>query len=796
MSETRQPVKIFLASSMTLEERHEVPKLILELNKILHGVQIEPVLCDYDAPSGDYGGQRFQDHFNQLLQGCDLALVIFYSKAGDFTLEEMRLARAVCQKTFVYFKTGFIPQTRAENASLDKVFEVKDHLAAGNDLVYKEFVTLAEFRDLFKTDLQLFAKEKNWGSPPTAPTQALPRRLFSWVLWEGIFFTGRVPELQRMDEELARPGAFLTLVGAGGFGKTSLATQYFLRHTERHPHVVWLFCDGGIRQALLSDSTLQEHFIRKEEQTLSDDARWEIITKRLCALPGHPLLVLDNADGIGEKNHPDHEAVRSLRQRLPNWSILATLRLAKKGLQTAEMTTLSVGRLSDEDARAVFFDACPAADRASDDALLLQLFQAVGGHALLIELLAKNFQKVLEDDLPHYDLAAFCADLKKNGILDLSKKRSVAVAWHETEGRLDEILDRLYDFEQLDEAQQDLLGPIALLPARPTRVAHLRRLFGIDPDDDASIQVFTEALDQLCRRGWLQFVEPAGQELPAYGLLPVMAELTRRKIAPTVERCEGVITRLRTIIQTENLSQAKNFLEYTQTVVAHVQHLDTVEVAYLSGWTSNKYAELGQIPNAQRFRLSSKVILERLLAANPDAEGLQRDLAVSFSKLGDLASDQGRPEEARRLFEQYNAISEKLAAANPDAEGLQRELAVSFSKLGDLARQQGRPEEARRLFEQDLAISQKLAAANPDAEGLQRDLAVSWVKLGDLENQVGHSEAARNCWQQGLTLLETRLTINPGSADLQRLVQRTQERLGQKSSSKSWLARLRQWLGL
>jgi len=767
MHKSLSHIKIFLASSMALEERKEFPALVLQIQKLLDGMFLEPVLCEFDSPSGDFGGRRFQDHFNQLLDGCQIALVIFYDKAGEFTIEELQRARQSCRKTFVYFKTGFRPTNRAENSALDKVFELKESFTPGADLIYGEFTTIADFRDLFKTDLQKYLKDEKASISPTV--SALPRRLFSHPLWDRRFFTGRIQELDDLAMYFREPGNYLGLIGAGGIGKTSLATQYLLRNEGRHNHVVWVYCAEGARQALLSDAVLRQHFISQEEQQLPDDQRLLLLTDRLAALPGHPLLVLDNADGIGEKDHPDRQTALLLRQRLPNWSILATLRLTKNGLQSADLPTLPVGKLKEDDARKLFFDACPAAQEVPED-LLLGLIQTTGGHALLVELLAKNYQKVLDDDLPGYDFAAYCHDLEQNGVLDLTKKRSVEVAWRETEGRIDQILDQLYDFAHIDadEPAKNLLALLALLPPQPIRVAHLRRIFGVDPDEDSTVQEFTETLDRLCRRGWLLFVERSNTEPPAYGLLPILAELTRRKIVPKTEGIEGLVDRLTTLLRTEKLGIAKTFLGYAQSVVNAVENLDTANVANLAIWSGDRLKEMGEMPAAKNMYEASLKIHEKLVAATPGTENLQRQLAVVISRLGGIALALGNSNEAREHFEKYHKIIHTLATANPDLQRLQRDLAISYSKLGDVAIHNGQTNEAQKHFQNASAILAGLVHANPDADYLQQELAISFGRLGDMALNLGNLEEATKYLTTVHGINQAFFQANPNSEDLQR----------------------------
>ena len=59
------------------------------------------------------------------------------------------------------------------------------------------------------------------------------------------------------------------------------------------------------------------------------------------------------------------------------------------------------------------------------------------------------------------------------------------------------------------------------------------------------------------------------------------------------------------------------------------------------------------------------------------------------------------------------AIRERLAAADPGNAAAQRDLSVSYNKLGDLMVRVGNGPEAERLFRDSLAITERLAAADP-----------------------------------------------------------------------------------
>ena len=68
-----------------------------------------------------------------------------------------------------------------------------------------------------------------------------------------------------------------------------------------------------------------------------------------------------------------------------------------------------------------------------------------------------------------------------------------------------------------------------------------------------------------------------------------------------------------------------------------------------------------------------------------------------------------RARTAREAFAKALAISERLAAAEPDRADYQRDLSVSYNKMGDLFSALGQGEAAREAFAKALAIAERLA---------------------------------------------------------------------------------------
>ncbi len=123
---------------------------------------------------------------------------------------------------------------------------------------------------------------------------------------------------------------------------------------------------------------------------------------------------------------------------------------------------------------------------------------------------------------------------------------------------------------------------------------------------------------------------------------------------------------------------------------------------------------LGLGPQALGHHRQLLAIAERLAATDPTNAGFQRDLSVSYNKLGDLMVGLDNGAEAERFFRDGLAIAERLAATDPTNAGFQRDLSVSYNKLGDPARNAGRVEDAIGLFETSLGTWRCLAEASAE----------------------------------------------------------------------------------
>src|SRR5260370_4864213 len=82
-------------------------------------------------------------------------------------------------------------------------------------------------------------------------------------------------------------------------------------------------------------------------------------------------------------------------------------------------------------------------------------------------------------------------------------------------------------------------------------------------------------------------------------------------------------------------------------------------------------------------------LFRSLAKADPGNAGWQRDLSVSYNKVGDVLVGQGNLQEALQAYRDSLAIFERLANADPGNAGWQRDLSVSYERVGDVLVEQG-----------------------------------------------------------------------------------------------------------
>jgi len=96
---------------------------------------------------------------------------------------------------------------------------------------------------------------------------------------------------------------------------------------------------------------------------------------------------------------------------------------------------------------------------------------------------------------------------------------------------------------------------------------------------------------------------------------------------------------------------------------------------------------------------------------------------VSFEKVGDVLVAQGTLPEALKSYRDSLAIRDRLGKIDPGNAGWQRDLAISFAKVGSVLLRQQHPDEARPALVAGREIIVGLMKRLPGYPQLKQDLA-------------------------------------------------------------------------
>jgi tetratricopeptide (TPR) repeat protein len=187
----------------------------------------------------------------------------------------------------------------------------------------------------------------------------------------------------------------------------------------------------------------------------------------------------------------------------------------------------------------------------------------------------------------------------------------------------------------------------------------------------------------------------------------------------------------------------------------------------------------GSLAAALATYQSANKFADRLAGSDPGNVLWQRELALSYSKIGDVEVPQGQLRAALASYQSGFAIFDRLASSEPGNDNRQRDLEFSHINIGDVELAQGGVAAALGSYQAALAIADRLARANPDNIKWQRDLSVSYDRLGDAQVQQNSQPAALSSYQAGLAIALRLAKSDPGNGGWWRDLAAAYNKVGQ-----------------
>ncbi|WP_162342700.1 tetratricopeptide repeat protein [Cyclobacterium salsum] len=502
------PIKtypIFLASSYELQpEREKFEIFIGRQNKRLQKRNVQLRLEIWEDMGAELNDGRKQDDYNKILKDAEIVVVLFWTKMGKYTREEFDQAFQNFKNKgkpiiYVYEKTiapAKIPQDRERESKADFINQL---LTPGMEQFHSSFEHYAEFLFHFQQYLfDLFDQKRLLvGKPPQQHSLKAPH--------SPSFVIGREKEMEKISKKLSNKGIIVLVSGEGGIGKTTLAANYWHENKYTYGNFVYLFCEGGIINAMLDDGLgLELHGLPEEEKILQ-------IRRKLNEFGDDVLLLLDNANEDG-----DITKFLKLFSGF-NGNVLITSR-CREVLPNPKNEIL-LKHLNHSDSKTLFLKYYKE-EHFEFDELLNKLLIAIDYHTLLIEVFSKNLRKA---SARGRDLKSFLQSFEDKGIF-LERKVNTRVetdyAFYINKGVAspNDILEVLYDFSNLGMFERFYLINLAFLPIGTYNQQFLVKIF-----KPRNLVEFHESLDSLYQKGWI------GGEYDSLRLGPVIQKLVLHK---------------------------------------------------------------------------------------------------------------------------------------------------------------------------------------------------------------------------------------------------------------------------
>ncbi len=601
-------------------------------------------------------------------------------------------------------------------------------------------------------------------------------------------FTGRVDELIELRQMLTdnSTGVVAGIHGLGGIGKTELAFTFAHAYAGVYPGGrYYIRCEG--------ESSLVSAFGRFEDDpfrnVISDterkdpEANFNAVLRALknrLKEKGPVLLVLDNVSKP-ELLHPGE--ISRVTKLSPEVHLLATTRLPS--LPRADgFKTLMLGELKPEDALALLEKYRPFANQDERQAAV-EIVQRLGGFALAIELVAGR--------LLVRKTVTYRGILQNLGLemLDIiAGYQDVVLQRHNHEKRLEQVLKPT--LAELSPAALCLLRFAALLPPDRIVLPWLRYLVlqhypelaepGLDGEDQ-----WTELIYRLYQLSLFNGVFAANDLPTTTRLHRLIGDFVRREIDPGLgtELRAYVAMRAETVYNDPD-RPADWELDGLAEVIPHLlraEHDHRLAVAGMA--ISDNVLDYRNLPTALALLTATGSVIRQLAEADPTSAVKQRDLSVSYNKLGDVSKLAGDLQAARDFFEKGLGISRKLAEDDPDRNNAdkQRDLSITFYKLGEVSQEEGNLKAARVYFEDGLRISRKLAKDDPTNAVKKSDLSNSYDRLGVVSKAERDLKAARDYFEKGLRIRRKLAKRDPTNAVKKRDLFVSYDRLGDVSKA-------------
>ena len=583
-------------------------------------------------------------------------------------------------------------------------------------------------------------------------------------------FIGRGNSTAEIHEKLNNQqhnNLLLLVNGNGGIGKTTMAAQYYFEYFEHYAHLIWLVSEKGIKEALVSLAlSLRLTF----NEQLNQAQQIEEIIRNVSELEKPVLLIIDNANNLTDLD----DNFRLLRQ-FQNTHILIT----SKVNDYPNIENYKVNHLDKQSANELFKYHFKAF-KATEQALLDELLEAIGYNTLVIELLSKNLNEFNNDIKSHYPLKKLLEDIQVKGILAISKSTPINADYKLEPATPEAIISTMFDVSPLTENEKHILSIFAVLPATAIPFNYLEQFL-------PGIEALDRVLITLSIKGWIEY----DKTFQSFKTNPIISEIARTQNKDRLE--EDTLTQINFFIDKlkyvpglghieGDFNEIQELVNYSE-VFANNYDILNFNKFILFDSLGNFYKTYGNLDKALKFFEDGSQLTKEHYESNPNNEGFKSGLAISYSKFGETHTLLGNLDKALKFFEDQTELFEELYESHPNNVGFKNGLAVSYEKLGDTHTSLGNLDKALKFFEEDLKLTNELYESHPKNVGFKNGLAIANQYLGNTHTSLGNLDKALTFFEERSRLGKELYKSNQNNVSFKNGLAISYEKLGDTHTS-------------
>lgn len=347
-----------------------------------------------------------------------------------------------------------------------------------------------------------------------------------------------------------------------------------------------------------------------------------------------------------------------------------------------------------------------------EEDMLYALIDAVGGHTLMVVLIAKTLEESWGEVTPEGILEALKASKLSEAdfpevVSDQNRTyRQAQIYAH---------MSVLFRVAGLTDAEKSVLTYATLLPQTGMDAGMFKSCVEKEKQ---------EVLKRLVGKGWLR--RTAENLLTIH---PVIREVAREELKPSDEACEVFLKALESSYEATEFDYKKLY----QRAECFAQAADYLEDEQ-GQWNANAsyfYIMIAEYKEALKYEERALEIQEKVLSAE------HPELATSYSNIGCIYLALGDYEKALEYDEKALELQEKnLPSNHPDLAKSHNNIGVTYSHLGNY-------EEALKYKERALELQEKnLPSNHPDLATSYSNIGCTYLMLEDYEKALKYDERA------------------------------------------------------